>query len=241
MWNALVSWGWVCCGKCMIGRLQIPPRRLLLSAAVSIVLASSAIAGETGHILVIKDSISSHVTIRKVPKAERKGGFFMLQSANGTTERLDAMTVGYAVDLSSFEPQNLDGLEDLTKAKTLESNTNAAVKKYPTLATTLAPYQATLRKEIVRAEAGEHKIGGKWLSAAKVAEMSGAQKSTVNRGTLHLKNGTTYENVDIIAASPKEIKIVHASGAATIPLSLVPEEFIKKNLTPDKSGATKHP
>lgn len=215
----------------MIQRSQRLPARLFLGGIFSLCLAITAWA-EPGFIVVIKDTSGGAPTLRKVQKLERKGGFYVLQSAGKAPERFDAMNIGAAIDLSAFEPTTFDDPEDIQRAKAIDTATDASAKRYPQFAAQLAPYQAQLRREIERAERGEKKIDGKWLSPQEIATVYKGKKSTVNRGTLYLKNGTSYENVEILSATPQELRILHANGAATIPLDQVPEEFIKKNLTP---------
>jgi hypothetical protein len=223
----------------MIGHLRILPHRLLLSASLFLLLASAALA-ESGHLLIIKDPSGGPGTVRKVQKLERKGGFYLSQTFSGKTERFDAMSVGQTIDLSSFEPQRFDGQEDISAAKGAELRALDAIKKYPVLANDLAAPLAQLRKEIGRAENGEKKLAGTWLTKEQVAALNAPKHSTINRGSLRLKNGTTYDNVDIVSANPQELRITHTNGAATIPLALVPEEFMKKNnLTPTEATSGK--
>lgn len=183
--------------------------------------------GEPGYVIVIRDSGATTTDIRKVKKLDRTGGFYVSQSFAGKSERIDALNVAATVDLGALEAPNLKDPDDIAAAKALESRTRTALKQYPLMAPHLTAALTQLRSDIERAERGERKIAGAWISSENVAA---PKRSTINRGTLFLKNGTAYHDVDIVSANSRELRITHSSGVATVPLSQVPEEFIKKNL-----------
>ncbi len=197
----------------------------------------AAFGAEAGFIFIYNDPLGPEV--RKVRKLERVEGFYVARSFSGGTERVDAFRVWAVIDLASLQPTQFDSGDDLANARALELRTKTAVQQNPLLARHLTAPLAQLRTEIERAERGEKKIEGKWLTAEQVAALRKGQQSTITRGTLRLRNGTTYRDVEIVSVNPQELRIFHADGAAQVPMQQVPEEFKRKYLTPPPPAGAK--
>jgi len=208
----------------------ISVRRNLLKLIVLLWLPHAASGEEPGFIFAYKDPNAVKFEVRKARKLERQGGFYVAESFAGRTERLDAFHVRGTIDLASLQPANFKAPDDLANAKASEARAEATAKKHPELASHVAPYLAQLRAEIARAERGEKKIDGRWMTAAQAAALYAHEESTVKRGVLTLKNGTSYRDVEIVSVNKQELRIMHADGAAKVPLHLVPEEFQREYL-----------
>lgn len=193
-------------------------------------MAGVATAEEPGHVLTYKVPGGFKFEVRKVRTLERVEGFYVARLFSGKTERFDAFSVGGTVDLGALQLANLRQGDDLAQAKIMEQRTAAVIKQHPLLAPQVAPYLSTLRADIARAERGERKLDGQWLTAEQVAEKYAREQGTVKRGELKLRNGTSYRDVEVVSVNQQELRIMHADGAAKIPMSLVPESFQREYL-----------
>jgi hypothetical protein len=205
-------------------------------------LAGAAAAAEPeqlGHVFTYKSPGGFKFEVRKVRELERVEGFYTARLFNGTTERFDAFNVGGVVDLRQLTSAEFRQAADLAEAKALEQRTAAVIKHHPLLAPHVAPHLARLRADIARAERGERKIEGRWMTAQQVAEMNAGEQSTVKRGVLKLRNGTSYRDVEIVSVNKQELRIMHADGAAKIPMHLVPEDFQREFLKGNQAPAPK--
>lgn len=177
--------------------------------------------------------------VRKVRELKRVEGFYTARLFDGATERFDAFNVGGVVDLGQLNVAEFREATGLAEAKALEQRTAAVIKQHPLLAPHVAPHLATLRADIARAERGERKFEGRWLTPQQVAERYANAPSTVKRGVLNLRNGTSYRDVEIVSVNKQELRIMHADGAARIPMHLVPEDFQRKYLQPAPAPAAR--
>jgi hypothetical protein len=189
-----------------------------------------AAAEEPGHVFTYKVPGGFKFEVRKVRTLERVEGFYIARLFSGTTERFDAFNVGATVDLGALQLSNLRQTDDIAQAKAVEQRTAVVIKQHPALAPSVAPYLTTLRADIARAERGERKFDGQWLTAEQVAEKYAREQTTVKRGELKLRNGTSYRDVEVVSVNKQELRIMHSDGAAKIPMHLVPEEFQRKYL-----------
>lgn len=209
---------------------------LLLCAAFFPLLSRGA-EPDPGHLLVIKDAISKQPRLQVVRKWTRVPGSPAATAVNdkGAPVTIDTMALLWQVDLAALEYPNILTSDDLSEAKKLAASTATGLERFPQTAPYVAAPLTRLRADVGRAEKGDKKLKGKWYTPAQWAQFHEQNKGTISRGTLVLKNGTRYQDVEIITATPKELRIVHSDGAAVIPMAEVPVEFQKqylKNLTP---------
>lgn len=191
---------------------------------------------EPGNLVVMTDPVSRLPKVRLLRKWYTVKGHSYASAVieNGTRVSIDSLTILWRMNLADFEfPELMQ--DDLLPAKGMVAKVAAAVELYPQLSSYLNPPLTRLRAEISRVERGERKTRGQWFTAAQWAERVAANRSTISRGTLVLKNGTRYRDVDITSATPKELRIMYSDGVAVIPMSEVPVEFQReylKNLLP---------
>ena len=208
----------------------------LLCAALFLQLSHGA-DPEPGNLLVIKDAISKQPRLQVVRKWKRVPGSptATAVSDSGAPVTIDTMALLWQVNLATLEHPNFLTAEDLGSAKKAAVAAAVGLKRYPQTGHYLTAPLARLRAEIARAEKGDRKLKGQWYTPAQWAALQERNRSTISRGTLVLKNGTKYHDVDITSATPKELRIMHSDGAAVIPMSEVPVEFQReylKNLLP---------
>lgn len=200
-------------------------------------LPSHGAEPDSGHLLVIKDPITKQAKVQLVQKWNRVPGSPSATAVgeSGRPMKIDTMALLWQVDLATLEHPNFLTADDLGPAKKAAAAAAVGLERFPQTASHVAGPLARLRADIVRAEKGDKKLKGQWYTPVQWAALQEKNRSTISRGTLVLKNGTRYRDVDITSATPKELRIMHADGAAVIPMSEVPVEFQReylKNLLP---------
>jgi hypothetical protein len=212
---------------------------LLLWAAFGPLLSHGAEV-EPGNVLVIKEPISGEAKVRLLRKWNRLRGS---PTATGVDEKgrpvtIDTMALLWTIDLASLEIPSYLNKDHLTAARNAAAAAAVGLKRFPQTGAYVTAPLARLQAEIVRAEKGDRKLKGQWYTPAQWAAFQEKNRSTISRGTLVLKNGTKYHDVDITSATPQELRILHADGAAVIPMSEVPvafqREYLKNLLPPAK-------
>jgi len=212
----------------------------LLLAVVFGPLLSHGAEAEPGHLLVIKDAISKQPKLQLVRKWNRVPGSPVATAVgeNGRLMSVDTMALLWTIDLASLEFPNFMNKEHLAAAKHAAAAATVGLDRYPQTGPYVAAPLTRLQTEIARAEKGDRKLKGQWYTPAQWAQFQEQSKSTISRGTLVLKNGTKYHDVDITSATPQELRILHSDGAAVIPMSEVPvafqREYLKNLLPPAK-------
>lgn len=203
----------------------------LLCAAFFPPLARGA-EPEPGNLLVIKDAISKQPKLQLVRKWNRVPGSptATAVSEGGTPVTIDTMALLWRVDLATLEHPNFMTPDDLGAAKKAVAAAAVGLERYPQTGSYVTAPLVRLRAEIARAEKGDRKLKGQWYTPVQWAEFQEKNRSTISRGTLVLKNGTKYHDVDITSATPRELRIIHADGAAVVPMSEVPVEFQREHL-----------
>lgn len=200
-------------------------------------LPSHGAEPDPGNVLVIKEPISGEAKVRLLRKWHRLRGS---PTATGVDEKgrpvtIDTMALLWTIDMASLEIPSYLNRDHLAAAKKAAAAAAVGLKRFPQTGAYVTAPLARLHGEIARAERGDKKLKGQWYTPAQWAEFQEKNRSTISRGTLVLKNGTKYNDVDITSATPQELRIMHSDGAAVIPMSEVPVQFQReylKNLLP---------
>jgi len=198
---------------------------------------SRGIERDHGHLVVVKEPISGEAKVRLLRRWQRVPGSPTAKAVgeDGRPVAVDTMALLWQTDLASLDFPSFLTRAEIDDARRAAAAATAGLERFPQAAPHLTPLLTRLRAEIARAESGDRKLKGQWFTPAQWAQFQEKNKSTISRGTLVLKNGTRYHDVEIVAANPKELRIMHTDGAVVIPMSEVPVEFQReylKNLTP---------